>query len=138
MKTMFETWSTPALIAFARETRIDGNVQRGILMSGPPSGIDGLHDIIHELANRLANVASVRKIAQAENSADSELRRAMQLWLVDHPETKGNRLVERLQARLIELRSMHVSHFPENDACIDCIIFNGEGEYERRVRERAL
>ena len=61
MKTMFETWSTPALIAFARETRIDGNGQRGLLMGGPQSGIDGLHDIIHELANRLADVTTVRK-----------------------------------------------------------------------------
>ena len=61
MKTMFETWSTPALIAFARETRMEGNVQRGIVMGTPSGGIDGLHDIIHELANRLADVTTVRK-----------------------------------------------------------------------------
>ena len=62
MKTMFETWSTSALIAVARETRIDGYGQRGLVMGGPPSGIDGLHDIIHELANRLADVTTARVI----------------------------------------------------------------------------
>ena len=70
----------------------------------------------------------IERINAATAACDANARTAARAW---DREAIVTRERDALLRRLEELHSMHTQCFPKSDACIECIIFDGEGEYER-------
>ena len=80
-------------------------------------------------------IAMSQRVDAANAACDSNARTAARAW---DREAVITRERDALLQRLKELRSMHTKCFPESDACIECMIFDGKGEGERAFLNRDI